>query len=102
MRNCLNLLICFFAALYESRKGLALENIVLRHQLNVRRRRMPSMLRRSALDRLILEWLYRLRLSLLGALKIVRPETVGRWHRAGFRQLSQPKSRSGRNDDGGC
>ena len=94
MVNGLKLLFYFFVALFKSRRGLALENVVLRHQLNVLRRRMPSRPRLSALDRLILVWLYRLRPSLLGAVRIVRPETVVRWHRAGFRRYWRWKSRS--------
>src|SRR6202161_3027326 len=36
-------------------------------------------------DRLIFAGLYRLAPKVLGALAIVKPETVVRWHRAGFR-----------------
>jgi hypothetical protein len=45
-------------------------------------------------DRLILAVLYRVVLSTLKAFVIVRPETVIRWHRAGFRAWWRWKSRS--------
>jgi hypothetical protein len=58
---------------------------VLRQQLSVLNRRSPSRLRMRNIDRLVLMWLYRLFPSLLGAIIIVKPETVLRWHRRGFR-----------------
>jgi hypothetical protein len=45
------------------------------------------------MDRLIFVGLYRLVPSALNALTIVRPETVVRWHRAGFRSYWRWKSR---------
>jgi hypothetical protein len=39
----------------------------------------------SSIDRLLLVGLYRLAPGVLEALKIIRPETLLRWHRAGFR-----------------
>jgi hypothetical protein len=58
--------------------------LTLRHQLNVLRRKSPQRLTFSSIDRLVFAGLYRLALGMLDALKIVRPETVIRWHRAGF------------------
>jgi hypothetical protein len=45
------------------------------------------------LDRLIFAGLYRLAPMVLGALAIVKPETVIKWHRAGFRSYWRWKSR---------
>jgi hypothetical protein len=45
-------------------------------------------------DRLIFVWLYRLFPSALSAITIIRPDTVIRWHRAGFRLYWRWKSRS--------
>jgi hypothetical protein len=45
------------------------------------------------IDRLVLTGLYYLAPQLLDALKIVKPETVIRWHRAGFRAYWRWKSR---------
>jgi hypothetical protein len=59
---------------------------MLRHQLNVLRRRVPSKPMAVA-DRLLFVWLYRLFLSALNAIAIVQPETIIR--------LCLPKTRSG-------
>jgi hypothetical protein len=48
------------------------------------------------LDRLILLLLYRVAPSVLDAMTIVRPETLLRWHRAGFRAFWRWKSRGRR------
>src|SRR5262252_5610338 len=46
------------------------------------------------MDRLIVVWLYRLVPNALTALTIVKPDTVIRWHRAGFRSYWRWKSRN--------
>src|SRR6202158_732844 len=71
--------------LFRSRASLQAEILTLRHQLNVLRRKSPQRLTFSSIDRLVFAGLYRLAPGVLDALKIVRPETVIRWHRAGFR-----------------
>src|SRR6476469_5757203 len=71
--------------LFRSRASLEAEILILRHQLNIQRRQSPKRLNFSTLDRLIFAGLYRLAPSVLGALAILKPETVIRWHRAGFR-----------------
>lgn len=53
----------------------------------------PKRLNFSTLDRLIFAGLYRLAPSVLGALAILKPETVIRWHRASFRSYWRWKSR---------
>jgi hypothetical protein len=73
---------------------LEAENVVLRHQLNVMRRMVRSRSRVGLFDRLMFVWLYRLFPSILTSIAIVKPETVVRWHRAGFRQYWHWKSRS--------
>jgi hypothetical protein len=60
---------------------LEAEIVMLRHQLNVLRRRVPSKPRLTVADRLIFVWLYRLFPSVLSALSAIEPETVLRWHR---------------------
>lgn len=80
--------------LFRSKSSLRAEIIVLRQQLNVLRRSAPKRPALSILDRLILVLLYRLVPSILDAVIIVRPETVLRWHRAGFRAFWRWKSRS--------
>jgi hypothetical protein len=77
----------------RSRVSLEAENTILRHQLNVLRRQSPKRPTFGMLDRLIFAGLYRLAPKVLGALAIVKPETVIKWHRAGFRSYWRWKSR---------
>ena len=56
---------------------------------------LPKRLRLTNSDRLLLVWLYRLFPSILSAIRIVRPETVIRWHRCGFQAYWRWKSRPG-------
>jgi len=78
---------------FTSRARLEAENLLLRQQLVVLRRKSPTRLRLWNIDRLLLVWLYRLYPSLLDAIIIVQPETVIRWHRRGFRAYWRWKSR---------
>jgi len=68
--------------------------LVLRHQLNVVRRKSPGRLAFSSIDRLVFVGMYTLAPNVLEALKIVKPETVLRWLRAGFRAHWRWKARS--------
>jgi hypothetical protein len=74
----------FVADLFKSRCRLEAENLLLRHQLVIALRRTPPRLRLHGADRALLVWITRLWPSLLSAVQVVRPETVLRWHRAGF------------------
>jgi transposase InsO family protein len=69
----------------KSRSRLEAENAVLRHQLIVLRRRVQGRVRLTNNDRWFLIQLYRWFPSVLRVLTIVQPETLVRWHRAGFR-----------------
>jgi len=79
----------------KSRARLEAENLVLRQQLNVLIRKLPKRLELTNSDRLLLVWLYRLFPSILSAIRIVRPETVIRRHRRGFRAYWRWTSRPG-------
>ncbi len=68
------------------------EILVLRQQLLVLSRKAPKRARLRNIDRLILVWLSRLFPSVLDAIVIVKPETVLRWHRRGFRAYWRWKS----------
>ena len=94
MIDGLKLLACFVVSLFRSEGRLEAEIVILRHQLNVLRRKMPSRTRLTLIDRLIFVWLYRLRPSVLKAVVIVKPETVVRWQREGFRLYWRWKSRA--------
>ena len=79
---------------FKTQARLEAEIVLLRHQLNVLRQRVPSKPRLTVADRLLFVWLYRLFPSVLNAVTIVQPETVIRWHRTGFRLYWRWKSRS--------
>ncbi len=82
--------------LFRSRVSREAEILTLRHQLNVLRRKSPKRLAFSSIDRVVFAGLYRFAPGMLNALTIVKPETVIRWHRAGFRAYWRWKSRSNR------
>jgi hypothetical protein len=79
--------------LLRSRASLEAECIALRQQINVLRRTAPRRPRFGNIDRLVFVGLYRLFPSVRDALRIVQPETVIGWHRAGFRAYWRWKSR---------
>src|SRR6266404_5493637 len=93
MRDVCSLIWLALIGLFRSRASLQAEILTLRHQLNVLRRKSPQRLTFTSIDRLVFAGLYRLAPGVLDALKIVRPETVIRWHRAGFRAYWRWKSR---------
>jgi hypothetical protein len=93
MRDVCSLIWLALIGLFRSRASLQVEILTLRHQLNVLRRKSPQRLTFTSIDRLVFAGLYRLAPGVLAALKIVRPETVIRWHRAGFRAYWRWKSR---------
>jgi hypothetical protein len=57
-------------------------------------RKIRGRVRLTNSDRLFFIWLYRWFPSTLDALRIIRPETLARWHRTGFRRYRRWKSRS--------
>ncbi|WP_225707991.1 integrase core domain-containing protein [Bradyrhizobium cenepequi] len=89
-------LLCFvlavLASLFRSRLRLEAENAVLRHQLIVLRRRLHGRVRLTNHDRWFFIQLYRWFPSILQVLTIIRPETLVRWRRAGFRRYWRWKS----------
>ena len=93
MREACSLVWLALVGLFRSRASLEAAILILRHQLNIQRRQSSKRLNFSTLDRLIFAGLYRLAPSVLGALAILKPETVIRWHRAGFRSYWGWKSR---------
>ena len=91
-------LLCFVLAVlvspFKARSRLEAENAVLRHQLNVLRRKVPGRVPLTNNDRWFFIQLYRWFPSILQVLTIVRPETPVHWHRAGFRCYWRWKFRS--------
>ena len=82
------------ASPFKSKWQLEVENVALRHQLIVLRRQVRGRVRLTNLDRLVLVQLYRWFPSILKLVAIIQPETVIRWHRAGFRCYWRWKSRA--------
>jgi hypothetical protein len=87
MREPCSLVWSVLALLFRSRASLEAEILILRHQLNIQRLHLRKRLAFSAMDRLVGCQIP------LKALAIVSPETVIRWHRAGFRSYWRWKSR---------
>jgi transposase InsO family protein len=83
----------FVADLFKSRSRLEAENLFLRHQLNIALRQAPPRFRLRGGDRALLVWITRLWPSLLDISQVVQPETILRWHRAGFKAFWRWKSR---------
>jgi transposase InsO family protein len=98
MLDLIRLIFGLVVDLFRSRAALEAEILVLRQQIIVLRRSRPARLPFVAADRLVLGWVCQLFPNACGALAIVRPETVVRWHRVGFRSYWRWKSarRSGR------
>src|SRR6202041_1317777 len=93
MRDFVRLIFCMVVDLFRSRAALEAEILTLRQQIIVLRRTAPKKQTFGAIDRLVFVGLYRLFPRVLDALAIVRPATVIRWHRAGFRLYWHWKSR---------
>ena len=91
-------LLCFVLAVlaspFKSKSRLEAENVALRQQLIVLRRKVPGRVRLTNNDRWFFIQLYRWFPSILQVLTIIRPETLVRWHRAGFCCYWRWKSRS--------
>jgi len=93
MREMVNTLCRFVVSALRSKRDLVLENAALRHQLMVlqRQSKAPRIKNR---DRLFWITLLRLWPDWRGALSLVQPATVVRWHRNGFRAYWRWKSRT--------
>jgi hypothetical protein len=72
------------ASPFKPRSRLEAENAALRHQLVVLRRKVHGRVRLTNNDRWFFIQMYRWFSSILQVLTIVQPDTLVRWHRAGF------------------
>src|SRR5258707_40437 len=93
MIGLLRFVLAVLASPFKSKLRLEAENAVLRPQLIVFRRRVQGPVRLTNHDRWFFIQLYRWFPSVLQVLAIIRPETLVRWHRAGFRCSWRWKSR---------
>jgi transposase InsO family protein len=89
----LSFFLTLLASSFKSKSRLEAENAALRHQLIVLRRKVCGRVQLTNGDRLFLVLLYRWFPSVLKTITIIRPETLVRWHRAGFRRYWRWKSR---------
>jgi hypothetical protein len=89
-------LFCFVLALlaspFKSKSRLEAENAALRLQLVVLRRKVQGRIRLRNNDRWFLIQLYRWFPSILEVVTIVQPETLVRWHRAGWISTIPPSA----------
>ena len=90
----ISLLLAVLASPFRSKSELVAENVLLRHQVLVLRRQVKGRVPLSNGDRWFFVQLYRWFPSILNVLTVVRPETLVRWHRAGFRLYWRWRSRS--------
>ena len=94
MIGLLLFVLAILASPIKSKSRLEAENAVLRHQLIVLTRKLGGRVRLTNNDRWFFIQMYRWFPSILQVLTIIRPETLLRWHRAGFRRYWRWKSRS--------
>jgi hypothetical protein len=90
--SILRIILLLFRALFRDRSQLALENLAFRQQLAILRHKAPRPRLRRA-DRAFWVSLARIWEDWRSVLIIVKPETVLRWHRLGFRYFWRWKSR---------
>src|SRR5712671_5546573 len=76
MSDLCRLIWCALIGIFRPRAALQAEILVLRHQLNVLRRKSPKRLVFGDVDRLVFTALYRVAPAVLDALKILNPQTV--------------------------
>ena len=93
MIEFLRLILHIIASFFKPRTKLVAEILVLCQQLNVLRRQVSKRPQLSNTDRFLFVWLYRWFPSVLSAIAILRPETIIRWHRAGFQSYWRERSR---------
>jgi hypothetical protein len=77
------------SSLFKSKSRLEAENAALRQQLSVLQRKVRGRVQFTNSDRLFFIQLYRWFPAILKAMTIIRPETLVRWHRAGFRRVAR-------------
>jgi hypothetical protein len=94
MLGLLHFVLAILVLPFKSKTRLEAETAVLRHQLIVLRRKLGGRIRLSNSDRWFLVQMYCWFPSILQVLTIIRPETLVRWHRVGFRHYWRWKSRS--------
>ncbi len=93
MVHILRLILTQMVLSLRSRAELQVENLALRHQLEILKRSSPKRARLTKVDRFIITWLCRMWPKAVQSIRIVHPKTLLRWHREGFRIYWRWKSR---------
>jgi hypothetical protein len=81
----LSFLLAILAAPFRSKDELVAENVFLRHQVMILRRKVKGRVPLSNGDRWFFVQLYRWFPSILIVLTVIQPETLVHWHRVGVR-----------------
>ena len=92
MKSVVLLIVESIRLLFKSEQNLILENLMLRQQLNIykRKNKRPKL---ESIDRIILVWVSRIFSKWKTALIVVKPATVIGWHKKGFKLYWRRKSR---------
>ncbi|ABK45279.1 hypothetical protein Mmc1_2786 [Magnetococcus marinus MC-1] len=85
MLSTLTELIHIITGLFKSQVALQIEILALRHQLNVLQRKHPKRVKLKPWDRIFWIWLSRIWPGWKDALVIIKPDTVIKWHKKGFK-----------------
>src|SRR5262245_32683273 len=93
MLAILHLPAMFVADLFKSRRRLEAENLFLTHRVNIALRRAPPRLRLHGSDRAYWYGSRGFGRICLDLAQLVKPQTILRWHRSGFRAFWRWKSR---------
>src|SRR4029453_6432326 len=94
MVGLLSLLLRLLLSPFRPISRLEAENAALRRQVMVLHGQVRGRVQFTNSDRLFFLQLYRWFPSIVKAMTIIGPETLGRWHRAGFRRYWRWKSRN--------
>ena len=92
----LSFLLAVLASPFRSNSSVFAENALLLHQVIVLRRKVKGRVSLTNGDRWFFVQLYRWFPSILSVLAVIQPETLVRWHRAGFRLYWRAGSRGHR------
>jgi hypothetical protein len=92
MFTLMQLFVALVSNRFKSPRRLEIENLYLRHQLNIALRQTRHRFRLKGADRALLVWMTWLWPSMLSLSRVVQPDTILRWHRAGFRAYWRWKS----------
>ena len=87
MKDLFKLILGVLASLFKSRARMEAEILILRQQIKVLRRRAPKRPHLNHTDRFLFVWLYHWFPVVIGAIEIIRPETIVRGTALGFEPI---------------